>query len=106
MNDASGEPGETPEYLALPTHAGLCVGGPIGSLATRGISMDVANLINNLSVEEESPKGISEGGIAGASVDEAQLGSVDVASATNAEKRTLKRGTAAVRKRGEPERPG
>lgn len=27
-NDASGEPGETPEYVALPTQAGLCVGGP------------------------------------------------------------------------------
>lgn len=24
MNNASGEAGETPEYLTLPTHAGLC----------------------------------------------------------------------------------
>ena len=47
--------------------------------------MDVENLMNDLSVEDESPKGISEGGIAGASVDEAQLGSVDVASAANAD---------------------
>nr|XP_012234537.1 PREDICTED: uncharacterized protein LOC105679214 [Linepithema humile] len=42
-NDASGEPGETPEYLALPTHARLCVGGPCNSLATRGTTMDIDN---------------------------------------------------------------
>lgn len=41
-NDVSGEPSKTPEYLALPTHAGFGVGVGVGyrSLASRGIHME------------------------------------------------------------------
>ncbi|XP_067207886.1 uncharacterized protein [Linepithema humile] len=59
-NDASGEPGETPEYPALPTHAGLCVGGPCSSLATRGTTMDSelkSNVENELGNREGSRDG-------------------------------------------------
>ncbi|KYN11361.1 hypothetical protein ALC57_16490, partial [Trachymyrmex cornetzi] len=45
----SGVPGETPEYLALPTHAGLCVGGHNRSLVTRGTCMDK---FQNLNIQE------------------------------------------------------
>ena len=49
-NGASGAQGETPEYLALPLHAGLWGGGPFTSLATRG-KIEIEEKPANLTVQ-------------------------------------------------------
>lgn len=64
-NDASGAPGETPEYLALPGHAGLCSGRLFASLAARGTSMDAFKIIDETLVggmEVEDPQGLLASG--------------------------------------------